>query len=181
MINTFCVFKSTRSTNSGFEIKFFQKSNTPMQIVRDHLNNLILPIELDSKLSIEVRNRSHHYRGVVVTLGGYNLNQAGSIKASSTYDEALYEANPKQTILINKKYKNMLTKEGERELIVTQNDLGSYLCIYYKSGDSIYYGEHDVADSPDMIKYAKNANHLLSVKLVAREQVPNNNYELMAA
>jgi hypothetical protein len=180
-MNAFCVFNSTRSSYSGFAIRFFQESKMPLQIVRDTANNLILPLEYDKKLSIEVRNRSHHYRGIVITLGGYNLSQAGSIKASSTFDEGIYEAKPKQTILVNKKYKNMLTKDGERDLIITEHDLGSYLCIYYKGGTPEFYGDHELVDEPDCVKYTNKANHLLSVKLVARQEIPTNNFELMAA
>jgi hypothetical protein len=181
MINTFCVFNSTRSTNSGFSIRFFQESKTPLQIVRDELNNLILPVQEDMKLTVEVRNRSHHYRGIIVTLGGYNLSGSSSIKASSTFDEGLYEAKPKETILINKKYKNMLTKDGARDLIVTEHDLGSYICIYYKGGSPVYYGDTDTFDEPDCIKYTNKANHLVSLKLVTRQDIPINEFQLIAA
>jgi hypothetical protein len=180
-MNAFCVFKSTRSRSTGFAIRFFQESSIPLQIVRDAFNNLILPLEYDKKLIIEVHNRSIYYSGIIATLGGYNLSQAGSIKASSTFDEGIYEVKPKQTILVNKKYQNILTREGERDLIITENDLGSYLCIYYKSGTPEYYGHQDLMAEPDCVNYAKKAKHLISVKLVARQEIPTNNFVLMAA
>jgi hypothetical protein len=181
MINTFCVFNSTRSTNSGFSIRFYQESKTPLQIVRDEQSNIILPVQENMKLTVEVRNRSHHYRGIVVTLGGYNLSGSSSIKASSTFDEGLYEVKPKSTILINKKYKNMLTKDGARDLIVTENDLGSYMCIYYKGGTPEWYSDHDPIDEPDCVKYTNKANHLISLKLVTRQDIPINDFQLIAA
>ena len=181
MSDAFYSVNTTRSVGRGFTIKFFQDSKNPLQIIRDSTDSLILPITKDKKLSIEVKNRSFQHKGIIVTIGGYNLAHAGSIRASSTFDEGIYEAKPKETIMINKRYQNMLTKEGEKDLILTEDHLSSYLCIYYKSGNPLYYGNQNQIEEPDCIEYKKKAKHMLSVKLVTLEKLPTDHHQLIAA
>jgi hypothetical protein len=159
--------RTNKRKNRSLDISFFQDSPSPVQMLKSN-DELYLPLVEGQKLVIDITNNSNNYVGVTINNGFYNLIIGQPVNPSHSYENALFEIQPRGKILIRERYSNAYSKENPTPLIITKDHFQNLLVVYTKSG----YEEFIGADQEEsFISYNNRAKKVLSVRIINQNQI----------
>jgi hypothetical protein len=159
--------RTNKRKNRSLDISFFQDSLNPVQMLRNG-EELYLPLVEGQKLVIDITNNSDHHFGVTINNGFYNYIIGQSVNPSHSYENALFEIQPRGKILIRERYSNAYSKENPTPLIITKDHFQNLLVIYTKIGNE----EYITSDQEESyITFSKKARKVLSVRIINQNQL----------
>jgi hypothetical protein len=154
--------QTNKKTISSFYVKFYQGNSTiPCQIIHKD-DKLYLPLQIEKKIIIEVTNNTKYYQGVFCVFGLSNISLDGSNSPSHVYNESIFDLNPKSTIKIENRFKNLCSKEKAGDLKINEFHYGLPITLYSKIGTPIFEDNNETM-IPQWVNYSKRFHKLCKV------------------